>query len=80
MDTRIEAFLHYMSAERGASKNTIDAYRNDLTRFAEFAGERGGNVGDALVQHGAFLSGSSEFLGYVVVETGCAARRDRLIR
>ncbi len=43
MDARIEAFLHYMSAERGASKNTIDAYRNDLTRFAEFAGERGGN-------------------------------------
>lgn len=43
MDTRIEAFLHYMSAERGASKNTIDAYRNDLSRFAEFARERGGN-------------------------------------
>ena len=43
MDSRIEAFLHYMSAERGASKNTIDAYRNDLTRFAEFAGGRGGN-------------------------------------
>jgi integrase/recombinase XerD len=43
VDTRIEAFLHYMSAERGASKNTIDAYRNDLTRFAEFAGERSGN-------------------------------------
>jgi integrase/recombinase XerD len=43
VDTRIEAFLHYMSAERGASKNTIDAYRNDLSRFAFFAGERGGN-------------------------------------
>jgi len=25
-----------MSAERGASKNTLDAYRNDLTRFTEF--------------------------------------------
>jgi integrase/recombinase XerD len=37
VEQRIEAFLHYMSAERGASKNTIDAYRNDLTRFAEFA-------------------------------------------
>ncbi len=41
MEQRVEAFLHYMSAERGASKNTIDAYRNDLTRFAQFAGERG---------------------------------------
>jgi len=33
---RVDAFLHYMSAERGASKNTLDAYRNDLTRFTEF--------------------------------------------
>ena len=41
MEQRVEAFLHYMSAERGASKNTIDAYRNDLTRFAQFAAERG---------------------------------------
>ncbi len=40
MEQRIEVFLHYMSAERGSSKNTIDAYRNDLTRFAEFTGNR----------------------------------------
>ena len=33
---RIEAFLHYLSAERGASKNTIDAYRNDLNGFEKF--------------------------------------------
>ena len=43
MQDRIEAFLHYMSAERGSSKNTIDAYRNDLTRFAGFAVERASN-------------------------------------
>jgi integrase/recombinase XerD len=43
MDQHIDSFLHYMSAERGSSKNTIDAYRNDLTRFAEFAAERGRN-------------------------------------
>ena len=36
MQERVDAFLHYMSAERGASKNTLDAYRNDLTRFTEF--------------------------------------------
>jgi integrase/recombinase XerD len=35
-----------MSAERGASKNTIDAYRNDLTRFQEFAQQRGDNGAD----------------------------------
>ncbi|MDE2696155.1 MAG: site-specific integrase, partial [Chloroflexota bacterium] len=43
MQDRIDAFLHYMSAERGSSRNTIDAYRNDLTRFASFSGEQ---VGD----------------------------------
>jgi integrase/recombinase XerD len=41
VEQRVEAFLHYMSAERGASKNTIDAYRNDLTRFTDFSNERG---------------------------------------
>ena len=39
MQDRIDAFLHYMSAERGSSRNTIDAYRNDLTRLASFAAE-----------------------------------------
>lgn len=34
---RVEEFLHYLSAERGSSKNTIDAYRNDLNGFAKFA-------------------------------------------
>ena len=43
MEDRIDAFLHYMSAERGSSRNTIDAYRNDLTRFASVAAERAGN-------------------------------------
>jgi len=37
---RVEDFLHYLSAERGSSKNTIDAYRNDLTGFARFAAAR----------------------------------------
>ena len=43
MQDRIDAFLHYMSAERGSSRNTIDAYRNDLTRLASFASEHTGD-------------------------------------
>src|SRR5580765_3410822 len=31
----IESFLDMMSAERGASFNTLDAYRRDLLDFAE---------------------------------------------
>ena len=33
----IEAFLEMMSAERGAGRNTLDAYRRDLEAFAEHA-------------------------------------------
>ncbi|MDB5613352.1 MAG: xerD, partial [Devosia sp.] len=32
----IGAFLEMMSAERGAAKNTIDAYRRDLSDYAGF--------------------------------------------
>ena len=43
MEERVTAFLHYLSAERGSSKNTIDAYRNDLSGFAAFATTQGAN-------------------------------------
>ncbi|MCH7811497.1 MAG: site-specific tyrosine recombinase XerD [Chloroflexi bacterium] len=36
MDDRIGHFLHFMSVDKGASANTIDAYRNDLTQFHTF--------------------------------------------
>ncbi len=35
MDTSIQEFLDYLTAERGSSGNTIAAYRNDLTQFHE---------------------------------------------
>jgi integrase/recombinase XerD len=43
VEERVTAFLHYLSAERGSSKNTIDAYRNDLSGFAAFAAAQGTN-------------------------------------
>ena len=43
MQDRVDRFLHYMSAERGASMNTIYAYRNDLSGFRKFAGGRADN-------------------------------------
>jgi len=36
MDDSIGQFLHFMSVEKGASDNTIDAYRNDLLQFQTF--------------------------------------------
>ncbi len=47
MDGRIGQFLHFMSVERSASANTVDAYRNDLGQFNTFLGTlnlNGGNT------------------------------------
>ena len=35
-----ESFLEMMSGERGASQNTVDAYRRDLQSFAAFTANR----------------------------------------
>ena len=35
---RLEAFLEMMSAERGASANTLDAYRRDIEDASAFIG------------------------------------------
>ncbi|MFL5331773.1 MAG: site-specific tyrosine recombinase XerD [Geminicoccaceae bacterium] len=37
----LDAFLEMMSAERGAARHTLDAYRRDLADFAAFLGRRG---------------------------------------
>jgi integrase/recombinase XerD len=39
--TLIEAFLEMMSAERGAARNTLDAYRRDLSDYAGFLAGKG---------------------------------------
>lgn len=36
MNNHLEAFLESLYAERGASKNTLEAYRNDLLKFQKF--------------------------------------------
>ncbi len=42
IDGRIEAFLEMLAAERGAARNTLEAYLSDLRDFAAFAIGRGG--------------------------------------
>jgi integrase/recombinase XerD len=37
--TKIPAFLNFCRIEKGLSKNTLDAYSADLTRFSAFLGE-----------------------------------------
>lgn len=43
----VDAFLEMMSAERGAAKNTIAAYRRDLGDYAAFVVGRGASLGSA---------------------------------
>src|SRR4051794_36680182 len=36
MDDSVTQFLQFLAVEKGASQNTIAAYRNDITQFAAF--------------------------------------------
>ena len=38
MQHRVDAFLEMIAVERGAARNTLDAYRRDLADFMEFVG------------------------------------------
>ncbi len=43
----VELFLDMLAAERGAGKNTLDAYRNDLADLARHLGAAGKNISGA---------------------------------
>lgn len=43
----IDAFLEMLSAERGAARNTLDAYQRDLKDFAAFLGARSKAIEEA---------------------------------
>ncbi len=43
----VERFLEMLAAERGASRNTIEAYQRDIYQFAVFLGTRGRDVTEA---------------------------------
>ncbi|MCQ4085833.1 site-specific tyrosine recombinase XerD [Saccharibacillus sp. JS10] len=41
MNTHLDAFITYMSEEKGRSASTLESYRRDLAQFIEFAESRG---------------------------------------
>jgi integrase/recombinase XerD len=43
MDTSVEQFISFLTVEKNASKNTLAAYRNDLSQFGEFLHQARGN-------------------------------------
>ncbi len=77
MDRHIEAFLEMLAAERGAARNTLAAYRSDLTDFQAFAAGRG--VGTALAD-AAVLQAYMAQLGAVGLSARTAARRLSALR
>src|SRR3954447_21352892 len=48
--TLIDLFLDMLAAEQGAGRNTLDAYRRDLTDLSEFLGTAGQGFGGAGTQ------------------------------
>lgn len=66
MDTSVNDFLQFLSVEKGASGNTIAAYRNDLGQLEAFIASRNGGSADwqktnqqAILDYILFLSGKA---------------------
>ncbi len=62
----IAAFLEMLSAERGASANTLDAYARDLSDFSHFMGSKGGSLADATREDIAAYLGELTKAGFAV--------------
>lgn len=41
MKHHLKSFVHYLSVERGLSRNTLESYERDLTKYIEFLKDRG---------------------------------------
>jgi integrase/recombinase XerD len=55
MDDSVNSFLQHLVVEKGFSRNTLEAYRNDLNQFQEFARERTARKVAALKSFFSFL-------------------------
>lgn len=41
MKTLLQSFMHFLAVERGLSRNTLEAYERDLTRYLDFLTQQG---------------------------------------
>lgn len=73
----IDAFLEMLSAERGAAKNTIDAYRRDLEGYFAYLTDAGLSPGEV---EGTDVSGFLESLHKAGMKPSSAARKLSAVR
>jgi integrase/recombinase XerD len=68
MQQDIQSFLEYLTVEKGFSRNTIEAYRNDLVQFGDFlAGSEAGGTASAAAGFVASQTGGDVALGFAEV-------------
>lgn len=77
MSRHVEAFLEMMSVERGASVNTLDAYRRDMADLGSFLAKRGSDPAKA---SGADLSAYMRGLAAAGLAPRTQARRLSCLR
>ncbi|RJO75429.1 MAG: tyrosine recombinase XerC [Myxococcales bacterium] len=77
MNAAIEEFLRHLAVERGASENTLAAYRNDLAQFAAHCADHGlrdwAKVGDGDIRE--FLAALYDYLAPASLERKLSALR-----
>ena len=78
MRKQILRFLDFMAVERGVSKNTLDAYRRDLSRYAGYLEAAG--ITDAAAVEEAAVSGFVGALSRTPVAEGRAYRASSVAR
>jgi integrase/recombinase XerD len=73
----LESFLDMMSAERGASQNTLAAYRRDILDFAAACGRNGSDLANATREH---LRRHLEALSAAALKASSQARKLSALR
>ena len=75
MRQQIEDFLHSLRVEKGYSNNTIVAYRNDLTQFAQYLSESLGATSWASISQKDLVSYVNELKGAHEYASATVARK-----
>ena len=78
MKEQIKQFLDYISEEKGYSENTLAAYRNDLSQFADFAEKRVAQWSEVdqnmIIEYIMFMKGEQEYASSTVARKVAAIK------